>query len=46
MAILDLCPHLADVDLVVMVAEMFSEGFQLIFVEAEDGTVVAICGFR
>lgn len=46
MAILDLRPHLSDVDLVAMVTEMFSEGFQLIFIEAEDSTAAAICGYR
>lgn len=45
-AILDLRPQLAEVDLVAMVTEMFSEGFQLIFIEAEDGTAAAICGYR
>lgn len=45
-AILDLRPHLAEVDLVEMVTEMFSEGFKLIFIEAEDGTAAAICGYR
>lgn len=45
-AILDLRPQLADVDLVAMVTEMFGEGFQLIFIEAEDGTAAAVCGYR
>ncbi|MBI1224525.1 MAG: GNAT family N-acetyltransferase [Bacteroidetes bacterium] len=44
--IIELRPHLAKVDLVAMVMEMFSEGFQLIFIEAEDGTAAAICGYR
>lgn len=45
-AIIELRPHLAEADLVAMVQEMFSEGFRLIFIEAEDGTAVAICGYR
>ena len=44
-AILELRPHLTDIDLVAIVQEMFSEGFKLIYAEAEDGRAGAICGY-
>ena len=46
-AILALRPHLADVDLTELIPIMQAEGYQLAFIEAEDGQrAAAICGYR
>jgi len=44
-AILALRPHLENVDLVSLVKDMISEGYQLAYIE-EDGKAAAIIGFR
>jgi GNAT superfamily N-acetyltransferase len=45
-AILALRPHHADTDLVPHIQTMQAEGYQLAFVETEEGKAAAICGFR
>jgi GNAT superfamily N-acetyltransferase len=44
-AILALRPHLANVDLISLVKDMITEGFQLAFIE-RDGKAAAIIGYR
>ena len=45
-ALLALRPHLNEIDLVSIITQIQNEGYKLAFVEAENGEVAAICGYR
>ncbi len=45
-ALKELRPHLVEANFVSMVSKMISEGYQLAFIEGEEGYALSIAGFR